>query len=316
MEVVSTGNPSSAGMKPSVKAFLLDVWKIVWCSPGWFLFQISALASLNALEPSLSWVAKTATSSLEKYSGDLSQLLLPNAWTYVWIAVGIGVLSILDSVSRGLYHAKVVFALQRMMLSRRESERTSEDVTRMVYDSMKAKQGLSPFFFDLWRNVPRIISVVCWQMSLAPAWIPALFIVMLPTLISILIFTPRIQTSNKEVLEGNSKVTSCSREGVTEALTASQESLWWKFLKLESWEGAMRSLMQLSKWPMLLLLVLVCKHWDLPLIPKKIELGDFAGFLVNMGLISLPISELGKMYVKMRGNWPAIRRVMYPQMER
>ena len=63
-----------------------------------------------------------------------------------------------------------------------------------------------------------------------------------------------------------------------------------------------------------LLRYLVCRALDLPLMPARLAMGDLAAVLVGLALLQKPVVELGKSYVTLRGNWPALMRSMYPHL--
>ena len=304
-------------MKPRAATFAMlagDIWSVLWSSPFWFVAHIAALAALSTLEPSVAWVAQDAVGALEKAQGALAGIVLPNAGLYLSIALGLSLLRMAEHMANKVYESTVVFALQRMMLRRRPEVRPGEDVTRMVYDCIEAKKSLSPLYTNLWRDLFKLAAVALWQLSLAPAWLPALTLSLLPPVLGILWLAPHIQKAKRRVLEDNCRVTAHAPEGVTAGLLSSQRRLLGRFVTLEAWTGGMEALIRLSAWPMLLALVLVCHALDLPLIPESLAMGDLAAVLVGLALIQKPVAELGKSYVTLRGNWPALMRSMYPHL--
>ena len=292
----------------------LDIWNVVWSSPLWFVAHLATLAAFNLLEPGLAWVAQDAVKALEQVQGSLRAIALPNADLYLALAFGLAALRLAEHLARKVYESTIVFALQRVMLHRRPGARPNEDVTRMVYDCLEAKKSLSPLYSNLWRDSFRFVSVVAWQLALAPAWLPALLLSLLPSVLGILWLAPRLQRAKLQVLEDNCRVTAHAPEGASAGLLRSQHRLLGRFVKLEAWTGGMEALLSLSAWPMLLLLVTACHALDLPLIPERLALGDLAAVLVGLSLIYKPMSELGKSYATLRGNWPALMRTLYPHL--
>lgn len=291
-----------------------DIWSVLWSSPPWFVAHVVTVAALTALEPGTAWVAKDAVGALEKAQGALAGIALPNAGLYLSIALGLALLRMAEHMSNKVYESTVVFALQRIMLHRRPAVRPGEDATRMTYDCIEAKKSLSPLYTNLWRDACKLVAVALWQLTLAPAWLPALLLSLLPPVLGILWLAPHIQRAKRNVLEDNCRVTAHAPEGVTAGLLRSQRRLLGRFVTLEAWTGGMEALIRLSAWPMLLALVLICHAPDLPLIPQTLAMGDLAAVLVGLALIQKPVVELGKSYVTLRGNWPALMRSMYPHL--
>lgn len=295
-------------------ALAADVWGVLWNSPLWFSAHIATLLALSALEPGTAWVAQDAVAALESVQGTLAGIALPNADLYLAIALGLALLRLAEHLANKVYESTVVFALQRVLLRRRPEIRPGEDVTRMVYDCLEAKKSLSPLYTNLWRDLFKLAAVALWQLSLAPAWLPALLLSLLPPVLGILWLAPHVQKAKRRVLEDNCRVTAHASEGVGAGLLRSQRRLLGRFVTLEAWTGGMEALIRLSAWPMLLALVLVCRALDLPLIPERLAAGDLAAVLVGLSLIQKPVVELGKSYVTMRGNWPALMRALYPHL--
>ena len=304
-------------LKPSKLTFAAlagDIWGVLWSSPLWFAAHIATVTALSMLEPATAWVAKDAVGALEKAQGTLMGIVLPNAGLYLAIALGLALLRMGEHMSNKVYESTIVFALQRVMLRRRPEVRPGEDVTRMVYDCIEAKKSLSPLYTNLWRDLCKLAAVALWQLSLAPAWLPALLLSLLPPVLGILWLAPHIQKAKRRVLEDNCRVTAHAPDGVTPGLLGSQRRLLGRFVALEAWTGGMEALIRLSAWPMLLALVWACHALDLPLIPRQLVLGDLAAVLVGLALIQKPVVELGKSYVTLRGNWPALMRSLYPHL--
>ena len=304
-------------MKPRAATFgalAADVWGVLAASPFWLAAHVATLAALGALEPGAAWVAKDAVGALEKAQGTLADLALPNASLYLAIALGLALLRLAEHLSNKVYEATVVFALQRVLLRRRPEVRPGEDATRMVYDCIEAKKALSPLYTNLWRDLCKLAAVALWQLSLAPAWLPALGLSLLPPVVGILGLAPHVQKAKRRVLEDNCRVTAHAPEGVTDGLLRSQRRLLERFVRLEAWTGGMEALIRLSAWPFLLALVLVCRALDLPLMPARLAMGDLAAVLVGLALLQKPVVELGKSYVTLRGNWPALMRSLYPHL--
>jgi ABC-type multidrug transport system fused ATPase/permease subunit len=72
--------------------------------------------------------------------------------------------------------------------------------------------------------------------------------------------------------------------------------------------------MDLVTWFGLFILVLASSVLHLGLLPKQIEAGDLALFFVNLNLLSKPLAEIVKVYNKSREAYPALVRVLRPEL--
>jgi hypothetical protein len=50
-------------------------------------------------------------------------------------------------------------------------------------------------------------------------------------------------------------------------------------------------------------------------LPEQVSAAQIGVFLVNLKLMNKPLSEVTKVYNKVREGWPAVRRTLEPTME-
>lgn len=295
----------------SLGRFLLDAWHVLSSRPWLLFFSVGSQIAFNSLEPSMALIIKRVTGAFEKGPENLTEAILHQTPLFLTLVAVLSLLRLLCNWSKGVFDSAIVLALQRKYLERRLHINPQEDVSRMMFDCLEAKRALDPFHFDLWRNGPRLVSVLTWQYSLAPVWLPLLLVVTAPHLLSILLFTPLQQHARKVMLRANSRVARCSQTSLPR-LQKRQQRLLGRWAWLHFWTGCMNAFMEWAGWPTLVLILLGSQYFNLGLVPTPIRLSDLAVFTFNMSLIGLPIRELGMIYTKIRGHWPAVIRVLYP----
>lgn len=296
---------------PSVRRFAIDAWHVMWSNPAFLILSIGTQTAFNILEPSMSLVIKRATDAIQKSQHHVVDAALAQAPLYLSLVLLLCILKLSSGFAKGVYDSSLVLALQRMYLQRRHRHDPPDDVSRMMFDCREAKTVLDPFHFDLWRNTPRLVSVILWQYTLAPAWLPLLLIVTAPYFLAIVAFAPLQQRARARMLVANSKVAQASN-GSSDEFRQHQRHLLHRWAWLHFWNGSMNAVMEWAAWPMLVVVLLCSRFISTKIVPPTAELGELAVFAFNMSLIGLPVRELGMIYTKMRGNWPAFVRVMYP----
>lgn len=304
--------PDAIGQNPSFRRFAIDAWRVLWTNPSFLVLSVGSLVAFNIVEPSLSLVIKRTTDAVQKPGGTVADAVLAQAPLYLKLVLALCALKLTTGFAKGVLDSSLVLALQREYLSRRPRGDTPDDVSRMMFDCREAKTVLDPFHFDLWRNVPRLISVLVWQYTLAPVWLPLLLVATAPYLLAVVIFAPLQQRARGRMLLANSQVARAARGSAAE-LRLRQRHLLRRWAWLHLWIGLMNAVMEWALWPSLMLVFLCSRYVDVRVVPRSIDMGELAVFAFNMSLIGLPIRELGMMYTKIRGHWPAMLRVLYPQ---
>ncbi len=138
------------------------------------------MATAISLEPSLAWLSKTVIDDLKKGKGDLDASLLHYGMVFGGLLLGLGILKFGDKLIDKIYELKLVICLQRLYLQRRPEDRGVEDISRVIFDCEKSKVGLDIIHKDAGRIIFQTIAVIVWQFSLAPQWLPALLIAVVP----------------------------------------------------------------------------------------------------------------------------------------
>ena len=166
---------------------------------------------------------------------------------------------------------------------------------------------------DAWKIVTGTISVIVWQLTLAPEWLPALIFAVLPPILIVFVFGRFIQKISQELLQLQGKIASSTSDNQKLELFAHQESFFKRTIRLEIIKKGAEVIIDLLTWVGLLLLILLASIFDFGLLPRQIQAGDLALFAVNLNLLSKPIGQIGKVYNKGREAYPALLRILQPQ---
>lgn len=297
------------------KSILWDMFQVLLTYPGWFAASVLSTVVVVSLEPSLAWLSKTVIDDLKKGKGDLDTSLLHYGMVFGGLLLGLGILKFGDKLIDKIYELKLVICLQRIYLQRRPEDRGVEDISRVIFDCEKSKAGLDIIHKDAGRIIFQTIAVVVWQFSLAPQWLPALLIAVVPPIFVGFVFGPFIQRASLNRLRAQQAIASSTGTHQQANLFSSQEIFFRQTLRLEIFKSSTEILMGLVTWFGLLMLVLVSSVFHLGLLPKQIEAGDLALFAVNLNLLSKPLGEIVKVYNKGREAYPALLRVLRPETQ-
>lgn len=190
----SFDNPNP--MRNFRKSILWDMFQVLLTYPGWFAASILSTVVVVGLEPSLAWLSKTVVDDLKKGKVDLDSSLLQYGMIFGGLLLGLGILKFGDKLIDKIYELKLVIRLQRLYLQRRLEDRGVEDISRVIFDCEKSKAGLDIIHKDAGKIIFQTISVIVWQFSLAPQWLPALLIAVFPPILVGLVFGPFIQRAS------------------------------------------------------------------------------------------------------------------------
>jgi ABC-type multidrug transport system fused ATPase/permease subunit len=289
-----------------------NILVVIFRHPFWLAASIISTIIHAALEPSLAWIGKSFVEKLQVDGDAIGSSLMEYALVFGGLIVGLGVTKFGNQILNKIYESRLIIVLQRAYLELRGKERGAEDVSRILYDCEQAKKGLDILYKDSWKIVSQTISVVVWQLTLAPSWLPALFLTVIPPLFLVFTFGRLIQGASKEILGLQGKIANSTDRKKSLELFTHQEAFFRHSLRLEFFKSGAEVLMELLTWIGLLLLVMLALVFDLGILPRNIQAGDLALFAVNLNLLAKPLGEIVKVYNKGRESYPAVVRVLQP----
>lgn len=285
------------------------LWKRRW--PLGALILINVLGP--ALEPAQSWIAKVA---LDKLTGsnatmlrtDLIGLLPMTATAFIVLATVRMISHVLDRV----LDAQLKIDMQRFYFDRRLKQVPAEDVSRMIYDCEQARKMVDILQKDMWVVVIGLPAVIVWQLKLSADWVTPLVLAALPAMLLTLVLGPAVRRWSGRRLESIAAISSAVCGNDREQLCDGQTAFFHSSVRFEVCKKATEVLTDLMLWLGLAFLLLFA--WFVPIFPEKITGGDLAAFLVNLKLLSKPLQELGKLYMKAHECHPAVQRVFVRQL--
>ncbi len=266
-----------------------------------------------AVEPIQAWLAKEVLAEISK--GErlfwMTELL-----EYAPLAIGVffalGLLHIAEKLTNRMLDDRLLISLQRTWFERRGEGCIGEQVARSMNDCENARKILDLFQKELWLVVVGLPAVILWQLSLAPELLPALLVTSaLPFLVALL-FGGLIHRYSLNVLRLVAAVASAVARGERTDLYREQEGFYHNRIRFELWKQMSEATADFAYWVSLVLVLLLTTSGLWPLLPEQLSAAQIGVFLVNLKLISKPLSEITKVYNKWREGWPAVRRTLRP----
>jgi len=289
-----------------------DMVQVLLRHPLWLSLSIGSTVLSVALEPSLALLGRNFVNQLQDDSTSLEDSLVSYVLVFGGVLVGLGLIKFGDKVLNKIYDLRLIIALQRTYLERRHQERGAQDIARLLYDCDQAKGGMDILYKDAWKIVVGVVSVLMWQLSLAPEWLPALILAVLPPVLIILAFGHWIQRLSLDMLRLQGQIAASTDEVNRLRLFAHQETFFQRTIRLEFFKKGSEVLIDLLAWVGLLAVIFLASLWDIGLLPDEVRAGDLALFAVNLNLLSKPMGDIGKVYNKGREAYPALLRVLQP----
>lgn len=294
-------------------SLFLDMLRVLLSYPKWFAAAIISTIIVAAVEPSIAGLGKTAVDALKKSDGDINASL-PNYITMFAIYFFVmGLLKFGDKIIDKTYETLLIISLQRTYLQRRGQERGTEDISRILFDCNRAKAGLDILHKDSWRIVSLTISVIVWQLNLAPELLPALFIAVLPPVLIGFLFGPYLQKASLNMMQIQENIAASTANDKRSELFLHQKSFMRQVVRLEAFKGGSEILMDLLTWFGLLVVGILAFVFNIAIVPKNLQAGDLVLFWTNLNLLAKPLNDIVKVYNKARESYPALIRVLRPQ---
>jgi len=286
-----------------------DLFDICLTYKYWLIASIAATILSVSFEPSLAWLGKRFVDELKAEESITNASLFEYSMVFGAVLLGLAILQFAEKVVNEVYKTRIILTLQRVYLKRRRAYQEIQDVSRILYDTEQAKKGVDIIYKDLWKIVAGFISVIIWQFSLAPAWLPALLITVIPPILVVFVFGRFVQQASLDLLTIQSQIAGSTAVEKELELHSHQESFFRKTIRLEMFKEISETLMDLLSWIGLLFLILFASVTTLPIIPQEIDPGDLALFAVNLNLLSKPLGQIGRVYNRARESYPAMLRL-------
>lgn len=299
-------------LKNSITPLFIDMLKVLLTYPQWLLAAILSTILVAALEPSIAWMGKKVVDDLKKGNVDINASLANYILVFGGLLLGLGLIKFGDKIIDKIYELRLIICLQRTYLQRRDKERDAEDISHILYHCNRAKPGLDILHKDAWKIISQTISVIVWQLTLAPAWLPALLLAVIPPILIGFIFGRFIQRSSLKMLTAQENIAASTTEAKRLEFIEHQESFFRHTIHLEVFKSGTEIMMDLLTWFGLLVLVLLSSVFHIGVVPKEIQAGDLVLFWGNLNLLSKPLGDIVKVYNKARESYPALIRVLRP----
>ena len=288
--------------------------QILLCHP-WLLFFTVLPNVINLIiKPAEAWIAKEVFGEITKGN---NSFLLTSLLEYIPIVIAIfvilSVLEMMEKMIGKMLDERLYIDIQRVWYARKKATACiSESISKSVYDCKKAKKIIDLLKKEIWVVVVGLPSVILWQISLAPEYVPALLIIgFFPFLIS-LCFGKLIAKYSRYTLEFISSVSSAiARDNIGE-MHIEQEKYYKTRLRFEWWKQCSEILSDTAHWLVMAIILLLSAYDIIPLLPKVLSPPDVVAFLINLKLINKPFKELVEVYNKLYEGYPAVKRVLRP----
>lgn len=308
----------SAGIIKKAKSHRLaslffEMLRVLLVHPYWLIASIISTVVNAALAPSQAWMWKSFIDGLKGGGEAQSSSLITYVLLFGGLHVGLGLLAYIDKVLNRAYDLRQIITLQRTYLERRGQEQGAQDISRILFDCDRAKAGLDLFYKDSGHIIAGTISVIIWQLKLAPQWLPALLFGVIPPVLIVFTFGRFIQKASQNILSLQGKIAASTSNQEKVELFSHQESLFRQSMLLEFFMSGTDHVMDLVKWFGLLLFVLISSVFHLGLLPSEIKAGDLILFAMNLDTLSKPLGDIGRVYSKARQAYPALLRVLRPE---
>lgn len=296
---------------------LLEMLLVMLRHPYLLAAAIVPNVVMPALSPIQAWLTQEVLNEIS--TGD-RRFLLTELLGYAPLAMGIflglALLQIAEKVANRMLDDRLLIDLQRLWFDRRGDGCVGEQVARSINDCENARKILDLFQKELWMVVIGLPAVVVWQLNLAPDLLPALFVSTLVPFAAALLFGGAIQRYSHTVLRLVSGVGSAVARGDKADLYREQERLYVKRIRFEFVKQASEAIASFAFWAGLVIVLLLSVSGAWQLLPLEMSAAEIGVFLVNLKLMAKPLSEITKVYNKVREGWPAVGRVLRPEADR
>jgi len=288
-----------------------DVMRSMGNHPYLLVAAVSTMALNSSLAPGFAWIGKLIVDDFSE-AGLRSEVVLPYVgWLALLLAAWLSV-KFSTQFSRKTYRARMIICLQRTYLARSTGKEDQSDVARILWDASQGERGIQVLYEDAAKIIAPAVAVLSWQLALAPEWLPALMVAVLPTFATVFVFGPFIQKSSLRVLQDMNAVAQSAEDRELADVHRKQESLFRSFVRFELFRSGSDAILEVLFWSGILLVVSVDALLNIRIVPHDSKIGDLIFFWGQLRLLSIPLARIGKTYNKFRAAYPAMLRIYRP----
>lgn len=278
----------------------------------WLAALATVVALYAAVVPSFGWMGKRLLDGLQASDSDLHRVLFENGLLFGALALLVVAIKALEKIGSKTVEIKLIIQLQRVFVDRRAAPAGARDVSHMLYGTEVAKKGFEVLYKDSCVIVFKTLSVTIWQWTLAPEWLPLLFLAVVPAGVSVALIGPTIQRASREILSLQETVAASTTRRQATFLRRAQARLFARSVRFEALKVGAEEAMSVLVWFNAIVLVGASHFLGLGLLPQKVEPGMLALVGVNLKLLAEPIGHLGKVYTKWQEAVPALVHIFRP----
>lgn len=274
---------------------------------------MTTLGMTAALSPAFAWLSKRVVQRIERGETDPWSLLPEFLPLFLMITTGLFIAEFGEKMLSKVMEFRLVIALQRTYLERRRLANVSQDVAHVLYGSDVAKKGFQVIYQDSWKIITVTASVLIWQLSIGPEWIPLLLASILPTVVFVWFFGARIQKGSREILDLQSKITEATGNEQRSHLHAHQERLFRVNLRFHVLKWLAEDASDVIMWGAFAASVAIAYWLSLGASVRGISLAELTALVVNLRLLVKPLGDIGRVYTRWREAYPALQRSLTPE---
>lgn len=309
---VVTPRATSAAAWPS-RLLLVEMAKLLMRLHKPLFGLLAALGLTAALSPAFAWLSKQIVQRIEAGETDPWHLLPEFLPLFLLISVGLFIAEFGEKMLSKVMEFRLIIALQRSYLERRQLANVPQDVAHVLYGSDVAKKGFQVIYQDAWKIVTVTTSVLLWQLSIGPEWIPLLLASIAPTALFVWFFGARIQRGSREILDLQSKITEATGKEQRSHLHAHQEQLFRVNLRFHVLKWMAEDASDVVMWLAFASAVALAYWLSIGTSVRGITLAELSALVVNLRLLVKPLGDIGRVYTRWREAYPALQRSLTPE---
>jgi hypothetical protein len=296
------------------RTLLREIVRVPFYHPVLMVSSILPNAIEPAIAPIQAWIAREVLDRVAKGESTFTlRDLLPYVATAVACYGGLACLYLFNRVTNVILDGRVRIDLQRTWFARRPPGDAGAQVAQAFNDCAQAHIFLEMFQSEIWRVVIGLPAVLIWQVTLGPEWLTALLVAALPPFLFAATFGGRLQHNSEHMLRRLSGMGAAVAANRKRDLYLHQERWYRHSIRFECFKVPSTMGPEVTMWIGVLLVVALTWGDVWALVPESVTAGQVGVFLVNLRLLTVPLVELSKLYMRVRANWPGVVRVLRPK---
>ena len=187
--------------------------------------------------------------------------------------------------------------------------------THVLYGSNLAGQCIANLYSGPYTVLVKIVSIILWQASLSAEWLPILMVGMLVALVFVVYSSYFVRETGQRILDARQAVMGTVSSGDSAYREKQQQEFYVWEIKQKFFSMLINTVRSWVMWISMIAVTFIAYVFDMDILPTSFRITDLAVVMVNISLISDPLSRASRAIINWQKTYPALLNTVKSDMD-